>query len=182
MPILSLGEVRTGRDLEDWFFKRRSPEDWRELPYVDFEDAYAEAKREQGDDWDIRNPSTSGTQLLMYGIKAAIKDITFEPNPEVKLYRLVGSRFDAFHGADGSVEYRNARVFFDVTTQREKKYERKRPFYSDPFIIVTVAHARSNRLGQIGYYMGLQLLKKLMNQNYRQYLSDLVVQVSSGNP
>ncbi|MBX4211681.1 MAG: hypothetical protein KW806_02725 [Candidatus Yanofskybacteria bacterium] len=173
---LSIGEIKTGQDFEEWFFLRRS-KGIKNLPYEQFEAGYAEAKRSQGEDWDPLNPKSFGAARLLWGVKEGIRSVTKESNPAAAIYRLVDTRFDYFHGADGSVEYDGERIFFDITINR---YKPVRNTVGDRIMIITHQHAWEGKITMIGYYIGLMLLQKKIHRNLRRDASALFQNEDSG--
>lgn len=118
-------QFRNGGDFEEFVVGRRhSSERVASTEIKGFEQCYALAKEQQGEDWDPKNPHTFAAQLLLSAVAQEIKSITHEPAPDVRMFRLVGSIMDNIHRFDLSIEYISAeksyRIFIDLTIRPHK--------------------------------------------------------------
>jgi hypothetical protein len=118
-------DVYTGGDFEELVLQRRHPDTYSpDEPYVPFESALEEAKKTQGEDWDIQNPPTEIARRILGRMRQEIRTIKRELHPDLRFYRMVGSSFDRFHGADAVIEYHSVngcfKVFIDFTINPTK--------------------------------------------------------------
>ena len=149
-------QICTGADFEEFFFLRRHTGE-RCKEYLRFEAAYAEAKKDQGENWDPLHPSTLPAQRLLNIVKEQIGYVHRRIDPDVRLYRLIGTKFDSFHGVDAAIEYGKYRVFIDITIRPWK--ETIKGVY-----IITLEDVMSGRLEEIGLDIAYDLLTQEKNE------------------
>ncbi len=164
--ITSVEEVQGGQDLEEYFLGSRSS-GWIDRQYQGYEEAYVAAKTSQGD-WNPASPATAPALELLGHVARFLVQWTGNPNPDIRMYRLVGTAFDSFHQADCSIEYEeHAKVFIDLTCRDDK--------VNPKAVVIRLSHLKKGLLPLIGKKIAILL----MRQRFEGDVTDAMWNMSS---